>query len=299
MKSDKEVLIFGATGNIGGATLKEMLKRGWKVRAVTRNPESEKALALMDLGAHVIRADMEQRSSLETAFQGVRHVLSVQNWTLSGVEDEARQGKLVAEVAKQAGVEHLVNISAGTGQADTDIPHFDSKLEVEATMRTLGLPFTIIRPGPVMELMTDQQFFPPVAIWGVAPKIMGWDTPKPWVTVEDIGIAAANAFDHPEQWIGKDVHLIGDVKSLGECRQAMRASLGKNPFRLPLPLWLFRRIAAEEFELMWRWVVQLVKEKGRSWFEAEMQAARKINPDLQTVEQWLNHQKRSRALRGA
>jgi uncharacterized protein YbjT (DUF2867 family) len=202
----------------------------------------------------------------------------------------------VAEVAKEAGVEHLVYISAGTGQSDTGIPHFDSKLEVEATMRTLGLPFTIIRPGPFMELMTDKQFFPPMAIWGVAPKIMGWDTPKPWVAVKDIGVAVANAFDHPERWIGSDVHLIGDVKTLGECRQTMKISLGKNPVRLPLPLWMFNKMAGEEFALMWRWVVKLVEENGRSWLEAEMQAAREINPELQTIEDWFIRQDESRAM---
>ena len=38
---NKKVLIFGATGNIGGAATREMLKRGWQVRAITRKPESE------------------------------------------------------------------------------------------------------------------------------------------------------------------------------------------------------------------------------------------------------------------
>ena len=45
----KSVLIFGATGNIGGATAREMIRRGWRVRAVTRNPHSEKAQMERDL----------------------------------------------------------------------------------------------------------------------------------------------------------------------------------------------------------------------------------------------------------
>ena len=40
---NEQVLIFGATGNMGGAATRELLKRGWQVRAVTRNPQSEKA----------------------------------------------------------------------------------------------------------------------------------------------------------------------------------------------------------------------------------------------------------------
>ena len=43
---NKQILVFGATGNIGGAAARELLARGWAVRAVTRNPQSEKAQVL-------------------------------------------------------------------------------------------------------------------------------------------------------------------------------------------------------------------------------------------------------------
>lgn len=43
MNADKTALIFGATGNVGDAAARELLARGWQVRAVTRNPGSEKA----------------------------------------------------------------------------------------------------------------------------------------------------------------------------------------------------------------------------------------------------------------
>lgn len=289
MSMKKEALIFGATGNIGGATARELLSRGWKIRAVTRDPQSDKAQKLSEEGAEVVFADMEQQDSLEAAFQGIHRVLSVQNWTTSGVEGEARQGKLVADVAKEAGVEHLIYISAGTGQADTGIPHFDSKLEVEAYMRDLGLPFTIIRPGPFMELMTANEFFPPVAIWGTAPRVMGWETPSPWVAVQDIGIAATNVFENPDEWIDRDIHLIGDVKSLAECREVMKATHGKSPLRIPMPLWMFRKMAGDEFEMMWRWLGQIMEEKGDDWIKADIQSARQVNPQLQTVDQWISN----------
>ena len=115
MTENKKVLIFGATGNIGGAATRKMLKRGWHVRAVTRTPSSEKAETLAMLGADVVQGDMENRASLEVVFDGMPRVLSVQNWVTSGVDGEIRQGKMVAELARSAGVEHLVYASAGTG----------------------------------------------------------------------------------------------------------------------------------------------------------------------------------------
>ena len=53
---NKRVLIFGATGNIGGAATRELIKRGWQVRGVTRDPNSEKALALVKLGVDIVQA---------------------------------------------------------------------------------------------------------------------------------------------------------------------------------------------------------------------------------------------------
>ena len=68
MNENKQVLVFGATGNVGGAVARELLARGWSVRAVTRNPQSEKAQALAKIGAYLVQADMEDRGSLAAAF---------------------------------------------------------------------------------------------------------------------------------------------------------------------------------------------------------------------------------------
>ena len=198
-------MVFGSTGNIGGAAARELLKRGWHVRGVTRSPESEKAHILAELGVEVVRGDMEDREALERVFAGIKHVLSVQSWTQSGVDGEIRQGKLVADASHAAGVEHLVYASAGTGDAETGVPHFDCKLKVEAYMRELGLPFTIVRPTPFMELMSEKEFFPALGTWGAEPKVVGWELPIPWVAVHDLGKAVASIFDAPERWIGHDI----------------------------------------------------------------------------------------------
>jgi uncharacterized protein YbjT (DUF2867 family) len=290
MDMDKKVLIFGATGNIGGATALEMLQRGWQVRAVSRSPQGEKARALCQLGAEVIKADMDDRESVEAAFDGMKRVLSIQNWSTSGVDGEIRQGKLVAEAARAAGIEHLVYASAGTGQTGTGLPHFDSKLEVEACMRKLGLPFTIIRPGPFMELMTQKDFAPAMGTWGVEPKLIGWDTPKPWVAVRDIGLAAANVFSDPAAWVGREINLIGDVKSLAECRAVIADITGKKPLRIPLPVALVRKAAGNELVHMWMWIRTWVKEAGVDRIWKMVEASRALVPELLDVEGWIKLQ---------
>jgi uncharacterized protein YbjT (DUF2867 family) len=287
MSETKKVLVFGATGNMGGATTRELLKRGWHVRAVTRNLSSNKALALANLGTEVFQADMDDWDSLKAAFEGYRRVFSVQNWTTSGVDGEVRQGKLVAEVAQSAQVEHLVYGSAGTGNPHLGIPHFDSKIEVEAHMRELGIPFTIVRPMPYMELLSEKEFYPAMGAWGVYPKILGWDTPLPWVAVRDIGIAIANIFDAPETWTGRDVNMCGDVKTLDECRTIFTAIDGKKPFRLPLPPWLFGKMAEDEFIQMWEWMVDYLAELGHQGLLEIAENSREVCPELLDLESWL------------
>jgi len=290
MSHEHHALIFGATGNIGGATARELLRRGWKVRAVTRNPGGEEAIALAELGAEVVQADMEDRRSVDTAMSGMKRVLSVQSWTKSGVDGEIRQGKLVAESAHAAGVEHFIYISAGTGEAETGIPHFNSKLEVEAHIRKLDLPYTIIRPGPFMELMTKKEFFPALAIWGAAPKILGWNTPKPWVAVRDLGIAAANAFSDPDAWIGYEINYYSHIRSLADCQAAYRAAHGRKPARIPLPRWLFRRLAGEEFILMWDWIGNKARHGNLQELERDLTFARTLHADTLSVEDFFKVQ---------
>lgn len=283
----KCVLIFGATGNIGGAAARELLKRNWQVRAVTRNPESEKAQTLKEFGAEVIQADMEDRPSLEKAFEGMQRVLSVQNWTKSGIEGEMRQGKLVADVAQSVGVNHLVYASAGTGNRDTGIPHFDNKIIVEEYMRKLGLPFTIVRPTPFMELLSEKEFYPAMAAWGVEPKIVGWDLPIPWISVHDLGMAVANIFGDPEKWIGRDIPMCGDIKTLGESETIFTEIDGKKPQRIPLPLWLFAKMAGDEFIEMWRWMDEWIGREGVPYLMDIMEQSNELLPEMLDMESWL------------
>lgn len=287
--TDKQVLIFGATGNMGGAAARELLARGWQVRAVSRSPQSEKGQALAASGAQVVQADMDDRASLEAAFAGMTRVFSVQNWTTSGVDGEIRQGKLVADVAKAAGVTHLVFGSAGVGQPDTGVPHFDCKVVVERYMRDeLGLPVTVVRPGPFMELMSDKAFFPPLAAWGVMPKIVGWETPLPWTAVTDIGTTIANVFDNPDKWIGRDIDLISDVASMRQCQQAFKAITGKKPFGLGLPVAMFNKMAGPEMVEMWRWLAGYLAANDINAAKAGMIAAsREACPHLHSVADWL------------
>src|ERR1044071_8697975 len=106
------IVVTGGTGRQGGAVTRQLVKDGWRVRAITRNASKPGARALVDLGAEVVQGDMAAPDSLVPAFNGAYGVYSVQNPMISGYEGEIRQGKNVADLAKDAGVRHLVYGSA-------------------------------------------------------------------------------------------------------------------------------------------------------------------------------------------
>lgn len=71
--SPKIVTVFGATGYQGRSVVDSLVanKSGdLSVRAITRNPESDKAKELSALGAEVVKADGLDHASLVAAFQG-------------------------------------------------------------------------------------------------------------------------------------------------------------------------------------------------------------------------------------
>jgi hypothetical protein len=130
--------------------------------------------------------------------------------------------------------------------------------------------------------------------WGVEPKILGWNTPIPWVAVHDIGVAVANAFEAPEIWIGRDVTLCGDIKTLRESQGLFTQIDGKKPTRIPLPIWLFNKMAGDEFVGMWKWLDELIGKAGISGLMEIMEKSRELCPEMLDMDSWLKKKRNGR-----
>lgn len=280
------IVVTRATGLQGGAVTRHLFKDGWHVRALTRNAASKQAQALAASGVEVVQGDMGQAASLRPVFAGAYGVYSVQNTFIGGPEAEVRQGKTIAEVAKDSGVQHLVYGSAGIGMKGTGIPSWETKLLIEEHMKALSLPLTILRPMAFMELMTDKKFFPAVAMWHVMPRLMGDSRRLPWISVNDLGAIAAQAFGALHQFVGKDLTLASDCTSLAECRSLYREVMGRNPPQFPMPIWLFQRfgLVGRDLTTMWRWL-------RTGDIDLDTAPTRAILPEALTVRTWLSRQK--------
>jgi uncharacterized protein YbjT (DUF2867 family) len=253
------IAVLGATGRTGGATVRHLLAKGVSVRALTRDPGSRAAAALGDLGADVVAADMDDETSLKQALDETTQLFNVQpaydNRGRYQGELELAQGAAVARAAGAVGVRHVVQLAAGQGEP-TGLPHFDAKLTIRRGFEDQGVTVTAIHPGPFMELMVDRSFAPALSVWGVEPRIVGWDRPVPWVALDDIGRIAAASLTGPIPGDGITIELIGDLRSLRDCRRLLTEA-GRRPRRVPIPTFMFRAMVGEEFLQMWRWTTTL------------------------------------------
>jgi uncharacterized protein YbjT (DUF2867 family) len=286
--SDRVIVVTGATGRQGGAVARHLLAEGHRVRVVTRSPDSKQARQLASLGADVVRADMASADDMRRVCAGAYGVFSVQNAMIGGEQSELAQGKNVADAAADSGVSHLVYGSAGPGTPGTGVHAWDIKLDVADHARKKGLPLTVLRPMAFMELMTDKDLYPPVAAWHLMPKLVGQERPIPWLSAEDLGAIAARAFGDPKSYIGLDVGLAADVRTLGECRDIWRRVTGRTPRRFPMPVWLFQRFVGPDLIRMWRWL-------ATHDVVVDIAQTRAHHPGAMTVQQFVQQRTKTRA----
>ena len=294
MNSDKTVLITGATGRQGGAVIRYMLPKGWRLRALVFKADNATVEKLTEQGLDVVRGDLENPPSLERAVRGVYGVYSVQDFWSVGTKREVRQGKNIADAAKRAGVEHFVYSSAGGAERNSGIDHFESKWEIENYIRKLGLPATMIRPVAFMENYYIDQVEIGILKGKLSDPIRA-DKPYQTIAAGDIGAFAALAFERPKEFIGEAVEIAGSELTNPEAAQVFSRVLGKPVKFQKLPMPMVRLFLGKEFYQMFRWFNQ-------SGFKANIPELRRKYPEIhfQTLEEWLRAEgwhKRARRVR--
>lgn len=102
------------------------------------------------------QADLNSVSSLEKALQGTHTVFLVTDyWEAKSTDTEIAHGKNVTDVAKAAGVSHiifssLVPVKEATNGKLSNVKHFDTKANVEKYIRASGINCTFVMPGYFM-----------------------------------------------------------------------------------------------------------------------------------------------------
>ena len=249
--SDHIILVTGATGHQGGAVAHELLQNGYKVKAMTRKPDSVPAKELKELGADVVYGDLNDADSLRKVLKGVWGVFAVQNSWEAGVEVEEEQGKRLAELAKEVGVHHYVYTSVQSANRKTGIPHFDNKYRIEDRIKSLGFPsYTIIRPVFFMENFVMS--FKSGLDYGKLTVTLSPETKLQMIAVADIGKVGLLAFAQHEKYNGAAIDIAGDELSMPETAAIISKYSGKQIVFEPTPIEQVRQYS-NDFAIMLEW----------------------------------------------
>lgn len=278
-QAERTVLVTGATGKQGGAVARELLQRGYHVRAVTRDPEKPAARRLAERGADVVRGDLDEPESLRPLLRDAYGVFSVQNFWETGYDREVAQGLALAELANEVGVDHFVYSSVGSAHRNTGLAHFESKWRIEQRIRELDLPYTIFRPVFFM----DNWEAPPLRamiLGGTLALPLAPERRFQQVAVSDVGAFAAMAFDDRDAWLGRELDLAGDELTMQQMADTFDRVIGRPVRYVQLPWEQYREAAGEEYTEMYRWF-------DRVGYDADVAMLRTIDPRLTTFEQYL------------
>ena len=306
MSERRTIAIVGATGAQGGGLARAILADaggGYTVRALTRNPDSDKAKALKALGAEVVGADVDDFDSLKRAFDGAYGAFCVTFfWNHYSPEKEIAEAGLMARAAKEMKVQHtiwstledtrrwvpLTDNRMPTLQEKYKVPHFDGKGEADHLFSALGVPTTF--------LLTSF-FWENFIFFGLAPK-KGPDgkyaitfpmgkKKLPGIAVEDIGKCAYGIFKKGPELIGKTVGIAGGHLTGAQMASTFSSVLGRPVVYNEVDPDLYRGFGfpgADELGNMF----QVKRDFEKEYCGARsIDFSRSLNPDLLSFEQWM------------
>ncbi|ETK37533.1 NmrA/HSCARG family protein [Microbispora sp. ATCC PTA-5024] len=281
-RSERTILVTGATGNQGGAAARRLLADGWRVRALVRDPSAPAARALAEAGAEPVAGDMLDRASLDAAMAGAYGVFSVQPSRQAPhfLEDEVRMGVNVADAAHAAGAGHIVYTSVGGADRDTGVSHWETKWEIERHIRGLGLRATVLRPVMFMENHASPEFgvFADKALIRIIPA----GARVQLIAVTDIGAFAGLAFADPDRYAGQAFELAGDELTRAELVDAIARAVGRRLETGPVPKETLAQLGMNTDDL------ERVESFG-GW-RADIPALRALHPGLMTFGTWLERE---------
>ena len=284
------ILVVGATGMQGGGVARQLLKSGtFKVRCMTRRPESEPARLLQQQGAEVVQADLDDPASLKRAVHNCTAVFGVTNFWEAYFREYDQGVNLIDAAAAEAGVGHLVLSTLPSSRKISrdviDLPHFETKARMEEYARFQHLPFTFVHVAFYYENFLN--YFPPLRqpdgsySFGLP---LG-DAQLGAVAGEDIGGVVAAILHGRTEFVDKTLEIIGDEMPAQEYAEMMSSVLRRQITYRHVPRETYAsqgfagaRELADMFEFL------RVYTPSR---RAHISACRQMFPHMKSFEVWL------------
>jgi uncharacterized protein YbjT (DUF2867 family) len=274
-RSDLTILVTGGTGRQGGAVALHLLRDGWTVRALVRDPEKPAAQALARAGCELFVGDLTDRASLDAAVQDCHGVHSVQTPAGVGPEAEVQEGIDLADAAADAGVEHFVFDSVIGADREDGAPYQWPKHRIEEHIAKIGLPATIWRPVTFMENFLRHK---DEILSGHLRAPVGPDVVRQFIAVDDIGAFVALAFREHDRFVGVTAEIASDEMTMPEVADLFS-------LELDIPV-VFDEVGPPPGMAETRETPAGEAPPRR----ADLDTLREMLPDLWTLERWIGAQ---------
>jgi len=280
MKTIKTIFVTGATGNQGGAVAESLLKNGFKLKALTRNPASVRAQNLINRNVEVVKGDLSELNTFQNHLKDVDGIFSVQSFE-NGADMEIRQGINLADMAKEYGVDHFLYSSVAGADLNTGIPHFDSKLKIENHIRQIGLPYTVIRPTSLFENFLLPQVKSRI-VKGKLTSPINRDKIQQFISAVDIGEISADIFLNKDKYLGKTIILGAEEMNMQQVANIFSEVLEIEIKYQKLPMPIVRFVMGKDLYKMFKWI-----NENDAVLMKDLVTFKKENPNLLSLKQWI------------
>lgn len=213
-----KVLIIGATGKVGGETLR-LLREIETIEPIAAVRSPEKVNYFKNIGVKARFVDLDNPSTLSPALNDIERTLILTGYTV----DMLRQSKRFLDTAKIQGVQHIVHIGA-SGATTNEVAHWGWHQFVEAYIEKLGFNWTHLRPEAYMQNITGPGYrwlegdtitnFIGEAIWS-------------WVDCLDVAAVAVEALAFPEKYNEKIIPLGYDAQNMANVAAILSEAIGR------------------------------------------------------------------------
>ena len=311
VKTDKKIIaVMGATGAQGGGLVRAILDDktgGFAARAVTRDPNSEKAKALADAGAEVVAGNIDNVKSLQKAFEGAHGAFCVTFfWEHMKPELELTHARNMAQAAKEAAVHHVIwstledtrqSIPLSDNRMPTlmgkyKVPHFDAKGEADAIFTELGVPTTFLVASFYWDNFLQPGGGPKKGPDGKLAITLPMGTKKlAGIASEDIGKVAYAIFEKGDEMIGKRVGVAGGHLTGAQMAKSFSKALGQEVRYNAITPAAFRALGfpgADDLGNMFQFYSDFAQDVCDARGISETKS---LNPDLMTFDRWLAQNK--------
>src|SRR6478672_6644171 len=308
---DKKIIaVVGATGAQGGGLARAILddkSSRFGVRALTRDPSSEKAKALADAGAEVIAADIDDVKSLKKAFEGAHGAFCVTFfWDHMKPEKELAHARNMAQAAKDAAVHHVIwstledtrkfvplsDDRMPTLMGKYKVPHFDAKGEADEVFRELAVPTTFLLASFYWDNLIHFGMGPKKGADGKLALTLPMSNKKlAGIAAEDIGKVAYAIFERGDEMIGKTVGIAGGHQTGAQLAKSLTKALGKEVKYNEITPAAFRALGfpgADDLGNMFQFYAEFEQD---CCDVRNISETKSLNPELLTFDRWLAQNK--------